>query len=84
MTTRRFILCLGALAAATLAPLASAQAPAAYPSKTIRLVVPNPPGGLPDTVARLFAQRLGERLGQPVVVDNKPGANGVVAAQAMA
>jgi len=56
----------------------------AYPNKTIRFVVPNPAGGLPDTVARIFAQRLAERLGQPVVVDNKPGANGVVAAQTLA
>lgn len=55
-----------------------------YPAKPIRFVVPNPAGGLPDTVARIFAQRLAERLGQPVVVDNKPGANGVVAAQALA
>lgn len=85
MTSRRSIffasalLALGALGAAGIA-----QAQAAYPNKSIRLVVPNPAGGLPDTVARLFAQRLGERLGQPVVVDNKPGANGVVAAQALA
>ncbi len=61
-----------------------AQAQATYPSKPIRLIITNPAGGLPDTVARLFAQRLTERLGQPVVVDNKPGANGVVAAQALA
>lgn len=65
-----------------LSGLASAQP--AYPSKPIRLIVPNPAGGLPDTVARIYAQRLGERLGQSVVVDNKPGANGVVAAQALA
>ncbi len=85
MSTRRSMLWGCALsAAAVLAPLGLAQAQAPYPNKTIRLVVPNPAGGLPDTVARLFAQRLGERLGQPVVVDNKPGANGVVAAQALA
>ncbi|KRI00324.1 tripartite tricarboxylate transporter substrate binding protein [Curvibacter sp. PAE-UM] len=85
MSTRRSMLWGCALsAAAVLAPLGLAQAQAPYPNKTIRLVVPTPAGGLPDTVARLFAQRLGERLGQPVVVDNKPGANGVVAAQALA
>ena len=55
-----------------------------YPNRSIKFIVPYSAGGLPDTVARIFAQRLGERLGQPVVVDNKPGANGVVAAQAMA
>ncbi len=85
MSTRRSMLwgcALSAAAVLALPGLAQAQAP--YPNKTIRLVVPNPAGGLPDTVARLFAQRLGERLGQPVVVDNKPGANGVVAAQALA
>jgi tripartite-type tricarboxylate transporter receptor subunit TctC len=56
----------------------------AYPNRSIKFIVPYSAGGLPDTVARIYAQRLGERLGQPVVVDNKPGANGVVAAQAMA
>ncbi len=55
-----------------------------YPNRSIKFIVPYSAGGLPDTVARIYAQRLGERLGQPVVVDNKPGANGVVAAQAMA
>ncbi len=61
-----------------------AQAQTSYPNKPIRLIITNPAGGLPDTVARLFAQRLSERFGQPVVVDNKPGANGVVATQALA
>lgn len=85
MSTRRSMLWGCALSvAAMLAFPGLVQAQAPYPNKTIRLVVPNPAGGLPDTVARLFAQRLGERLGQPVVVDNKPGANGVVAAQALA
>ena len=62
----------------------SAIAQAGYPNKSIRFIVPYSAGGLPDTVARIVAQRLGERLGQSVVVDNKPGANGVVAAQALA
>ncbi len=55
-----------------------------YPNRPIKFVVPYAAGGLPDTVARIFAQRLGDRIGQPVVVDNKPGANGVVAAQTLA
>ena len=63
---------------------AQAQSPVAYPNKPIKFIVPYSPGGLPDTVARVFAQRLGERVGQSVVIDNKPGANGVVAAQALA
>ena len=85
MKSRRLFLSVAALIAAgtgALPGLAGAQT--AYPNKTIRFVVPNPAGGLPDTVARIFAQRLAERLGQPVVVDNKPGANGVVAAQTLA
>ena len=63
---------------------AQAQTPVGYPNKPIKFIVPYSPGGLPDTVARVFAQRLGERVGQSVVIDNKPGANGVVAAQALA
>ena len=61
-----------------------AQAQNAYPNKPIKFVVPYSAGGLPDTVARVFALRLGEKLGQPVIIDNRPGANGVVAAQALA
>ena len=59
----------------------TSQAQANYPNKPIKFVVPYPAGGFPDTVARVYAQRLTERLGQAVVIDNKPGANGVVAAQ---
>ncbi len=74
-----------ALAVATFSIVfaSTAMAQAAYPSRPIKFVVPYSPGGLPDTVARIYAQRLGDRLGQPVVVDNKPGSNGVVAAQAL-
>lgn len=54
-----------------------------YPSKPIKFIVPYAPGGLPDTVARAVALRLTERLGQSVVVDNKPGGNGVVAYQSL-
>src|SRR5262245_28808842 len=55
-----------------------------YPSRAVRLLVPNPPGGATDTLARVFAPRLGEALGQPVVVDNRPGSNGNVASEAAA
>nr|WP_115714203.1 tripartite tricarboxylate transporter substrate binding protein [Cupriavidus taiwanensis] len=55
---------------------AFAQQP--YPAKPIRLIVPYPAGGGTDTVARLIGQRLAESLGQPVVVENKPGASGML------
>jgi len=54
-----------------------------YPTKPVKFIVPYAAGGLPDSVARVVAQRLTERLGQSVVVDNKPGGNGVVAYQAL-
>ena len=61
-----------------------ARAQAQYPSQTIKFIVPDAPGGLPDTVARIVGQRLSDRLGQPVVVENRAGANGGVAASALA
>jgi len=85
MNPRRILLLATALlATCTLVLPLGARAQGAYPNKPIRFVVPYSAGGLPDTVARIFAQRLGDRLGQSVVVDNKPGANGVVAAQVLA
>lgn len=62
----------------------SASAQDSYPSKAIRFVVPYSPGGLPDTVARIVAQRLQEKVGQSVVVENRPGSNGNVAAGVIA
>jgi tripartite-type tricarboxylate transporter receptor subunit TctC len=60
------------------------SANAQYPSRAIRLFVPNPPGGATDTLARVFAPRLGEALGQPVIVENRPGSNGNLAMEATA
>jgi tripartite-type tricarboxylate transporter receptor subunit TctC len=56
-------------------------AAAAYPERAITIVVPLPPGGPADTVARVVGQKLGERLGQPVTIDNKPGALGLIGAE---
>ncbi|MCZ4317115.1 tripartite tricarboxylate transporter substrate-binding protein [Comamonadaceae bacterium G21597-S1] len=84
MSVRRRTVLATTVVAACLALPMFAQAQSAYPNRAIKFVVPYSAGGLPDTVARIFAQRLQDRLGQSVVVDNKPGANGVVAASALA
>ena len=64
------------LAVAALAVCGAAQAQDNWPSKPITLIVPFPPGGPADMVARVLAQQVGQQLGQSVIVDNRPGANG--------
>ncbi|MFN3569174.1 MAG: tripartite tricarboxylate transporter substrate binding protein [Polaromonas sp.] len=71
----------GLLAFLLLASSASAQN---FPAKPVRIVVPFGAGGVADLTARTVAQKLGELLGQPVVIENKPGAGGVVAGDAVA
>jgi tripartite-type tricarboxylate transporter receptor subunit TctC len=64
------------LALVFLAALVCAGARAQYPARPIRVLVPNPPGGATDTLARVIGPKLTEALGQPVVVENRPGSNG--------
>lgn len=70
------------LAAATLgATTLAAAAPSDFPSRPVRLITPFPPGGVADALARSVGAKLSERWKQPVIVDNRPGANTVIAAQ---
>jgi tripartite-type tricarboxylate transporter receptor subunit TctC len=69
--------------AVSLALFASAAEAQTYPNGQVRLIVPTPAGGVTDTMARIVAQRLGESLNQTVIVDNRPGGNGSVGAQAV-
>jgi tripartite-type tricarboxylate transporter receptor subunit TctC len=79
-SSRRRVLA-GALA--SFAPLAWSQ-PGNYPDRPIRLIVGFAPGGPNDVMARIFGQQLSQNLGQPVVVENKPGAGGVIGSDAVA
>ena len=80
--TRRLVSLAGA---AALGPWASTLAQAqAWPGKPVTLIAPYPPGGGVDTVARLLGERLAARLGQPVNIDNKPGAGATLGATALA
>ena len=83
LTTRRILSATALVAFTSLAVPVAAWAQA-FPSKPITLVVPNPPGGLVDTSARLVAEPLARVIGQSVVVDNKPGASGNLAYQNVA
>jgi tripartite-type tricarboxylate transporter receptor subunit TctC len=76
MRARRALLLLALVAGTALAQ--------DYPRKPIRIVVPYPPGGVTDLAARLVAPRMGETLGQPLIVENQPAAGGVVGTNALA
>lgn len=66
------------------AGMASAQSASKYPDRSIRLVIPYPPGGPTDLTARVVAAEMGKTIGQPVVVDNRAGASGMIGSEAVA
>src|SRR5260370_9587747 len=73
---RRFLhLAAGAVALPVIPRIACAQS---YPTRPVRLIVTTPAGGSLDIIARLIGERLSERLGQPILVDNPPGAGGKI------
>jgi tripartite-type tricarboxylate transporter receptor subunit TctC len=81
LAPRRALLATLAVLACAAAPWARAQAPAAtgdYPNRPIKLIVPFAPGGGTDVTARMVAERLRAELGQPIVIDNRPGATGTI------
>jgi tripartite-type tricarboxylate transporter receptor subunit TctC len=79
MSIARKLCTLGAAIAVTaMAGMAAAQT---FPSKPITIIVPFPPGGVTDPVARMVGQRMSENVRQPVLVENKPGASGIIAAE---
>ena len=73
-----------ALTSTSVAAADIAQATQNYPSKAIRLIVPDSAGGSPDVMARLIANELTKQMGQQVVVDNRPGASGIIGFEALA
>ena len=80
-TRRRFLQALAVAGSTAVAPAAWAQG---YPDRPLRLIVPFPPSGSTDIVARTIAERLGAALGQNVVVDNRPGATGAIGLELLA
>jgi tripartite-type tricarboxylate transporter receptor subunit TctC len=81
MNRRELLSGLGTLLIASALP---ARAADSFPSRPLRIVVPFGPGGVADLTVRVVAQEMSTSLGQPVIIDNKPGAGGVVAAQSVA
>lgn len=83
-TTNALRTALHSLATAVLAAPALAQAPTTYPTKSVRIIVPSPPGGGTDTIARVIADPLSKSLGRQFVVENKPGAGNIIGTEIVA
>jgi tripartite-type tricarboxylate transporter receptor subunit TctC len=73
-----------AFAVLALAQAAFAQGAKSFPDRPVKVIVGYSPGGLPDTIARLIGQKLSESWGQQFIVENKPGANGILGADTVA
>lgn len=71
-------------AGALLACAAASAFAQGYPNKAVRVIIPFPPGGPTDTVGRMLAQKLSEQTGQSFIVDNRPGGQGIIGADAVA
>jgi tripartite-type tricarboxylate transporter receptor subunit TctC len=81
---RKFFIATSVLLAGLALTLAAQAQPVAWPTKPVRIVVTFPPGGAPDTLARILADKWGQSLGQTVTVDNKPGAGGNIGSDLVA
>jgi len=85
MPSTRHMLALALAAVCAILPASHAAAQAdTFPTKPIRLIVPFPPGGGADLTARSLAQKMGDAMGQPIVVENRPGANGALGTEVVA
>jgi tripartite-type tricarboxylate transporter receptor subunit TctC len=82
MPNKKILVCAAILAC--IAPLANAAAAEPFPNRPVRLIVPFPPGGGTDILARPVAQKLGEKWGQPVIIENRAGAGGNIGTEAAA
>jgi tripartite-type tricarboxylate transporter receptor subunit TctC len=84
MTRQRFVVAVAAIIGSLVAASAAVAAPdATWPERPIRIVVAQAPAGPPDLVARFVAEPLGRALGTPVVIDNRPGAGGIIGVDAV-
>src|SRR5258705_10075718 len=76
--------CLAAIGVALATCLAFPAPAQTFPERTVKLIVPVPPGGSTDAIARMVTLRMQAILGQPVIIENQPGAGGLIAARAVA